>query len=215
MNKETTLNQSVNVLQQSDKIENRSMSCKEENSDLSKKRKHVKLETPRYIFTNTRYVTGQVRKVMSSLDGDDLKKHAIQIKDVITLLPGRLKQHHCFAYIFCYARELLKYFKLEDLRCFLDFMITIRLDFFTKKIMIRENNSNNTKKRYHAKSLTKSTREDLLKRTRNKKSRINTTKQQEELRKRRKKLKMELSYILTLFNQGCLKMIFAMKRLMM
>ena len=76
---------------------------------------------------------------------------------------------------------------MEDLRCFLDFMITIRLDFFTKKIMICENDSKNTKKRYHAKSLTKSTREDLLKRARNKKSRINTTKQQEELRKRRKR----------------------------
>ena len=138
MNKETTLNESVNVSQQSDKIENRSMSCEEENSDSSKKRKHVKLDTPWYVFINTRDVTGQVRKIMSSFGGDDSKKHAIQIKDFITLLPGRLKQHHCFAYIFCYARELLKHFKLEDLRCFLDFIITIRLDFFTKKIMIRE-----------------------------------------------------------------------------
>ena len=46
MNKETTLNQSVNVLQQSDKIENRSMSCEEENSDSLKKSKHLKLDTP-------------------------------------------------------------------------------------------------------------------------------------------------------------------------
>ena len=143
------------------------MSCKEENSDSLKKRKHVKLDTPKYVFINTRDVTGQVRKIMSLFGGDDSKKHAIRVKYFISILPEKLKQHHCFAYIFCYAKQLLQYFKLEDLHRFLDFIITIRLDFFTKKVMIRENDSKNTKKRYHAKSLTKSTREDLLKRTRN------------------------------------------------
>ena len=39
---------------------------------------------------------------------------------------------------FCSARELLKYFELEKLGMVLDFMVSIRYDFYTNKLIKRE-----------------------------------------------------------------------------
>ena len=138
MNEEKTYNLSGNVVEKNHNVVNGSMSCKKENSDLSKKRKYKKIITPQYVLINTKDVVGKVRKLMLSVGKKDRSKNIIQIKNYIDILQGRTSQHHCFAYIFCSARELLKYFELEKLCMVLNLMVSIRHDFYTNNLIKRE-----------------------------------------------------------------------------
>ena len=93
----------------------------------------------------------------------------------------------CFAFIFCYMRQLLQHVKSEKLREYLDFMVTTSLDFCTNKIVKKIYNTKRINKRFHSTSLTENTKKQVHKRRHDKKSRVNTDKHQNEATERRKK----------------------------
>ena len=166
------------------------MSCEKETSQVSNKRKSVPLNTPRYVIMNTRDVKQGVRMRLHSVYPKYTDKIAVQIKDFITCLPGRTTQYHCLAYLFCYTREILKYVKSDKLRDFLDFMVTTRINYYTRSIIEKRYVTKNTKKRFHATSLTQTTKTNILKRQNDNKSRVNTDKHQRDATERRNKFQM-------------------------
>ena len=191
MNKNTEFNQALKISRDKSNNGDKTMSCEEDTSQVTKKRKSMLLDTPRYVFMNTRDVKDLVRSRLYLVYSKYTDKMAVGIKDFITCIGGRTTQHHCFAFIFCYMRQLLQHVKSEKLREYLDFMVTTSLDFCTNKIVKKIYNTKRINKRFHSTSLTENTKKQVHKRRHDKKSRVNTDKHQNEATERRKKFKEE------------------------
>ena len=145
MNKNTEFNQALKASGEKSNNRDKTMSCEEDTSQVTKKRKSILLSTPRYVIMNTRDVKDLVQSRLYLVYSKYTDKMAVGIKDFITCIGGRTTQHHFFAFIFCHFRQLLKHVKSEKLREFLDFMVTTRLDFYTKKIVKKIYNTSNIK----------------------------------------------------------------------
>ena len=93
MNKNTEFNQAMKVSSDISKNGDKTMSCEEDTSQVTKKRKSILLSTPCYVIMNTRDVKDLVRSRLYSVYSKYTDKMAVQIKDFITCFPGRTTQH--------------------------------------------------------------------------------------------------------------------------
>ena len=119
------------------------------------------------------------------------------------------------AFTFCSIRELLKYFELEKLCLLLNFINLIGHNFYSKKIIRCKHDCKfkNFKKILFLTFLSTSEHKKLILYIKHHKI---TQKNNKKMKEREEKLlNKKMSYMLMLFNLGCLKMIFVRRRLIM
>lgn len=100
MNKNTEFNQALKISRDKSNNGDKTMSCEEDTSQVTKKRKSMLLNTPRYVFMSTRDVKDLVRSRLYLVYSKYTDKMAVGIKDFITCIGGRTTQHHCFAFMY-------------------------------------------------------------------------------------------------------------------